>query len=335
MAEMKTELTFIEIIKILKKRIYFFLTVFITGIILISLFFTFRFPPESVSTRIYSEDFRDIFKMISNEKGFLFPAEFKRLIQPVIELIDQEGKLYKIQIKDTLLKENINTIILRINDLIISRKFPKGEKQVREKFFEDLKDFFKKFEEQVFLLFLYNTRIEKINLENQIFLKKKLLEELGKSISITKQYLNVSVSNFKDILERNAFYLPPEQQYYGLVIERDNLKNKLVLLDQQYKETKGLLEIIDKRDIHLFKSLSVMEKLKNFEKLYVRITSISKKWNILINNYFKGAITEDESISAGYLLFCSLFFYLIFSFMIVLIVEWYFRNKKMITGKQT
>ena len=161
---MKNEMTFIEIIKVLQKRIYFFLTIFFTGIILISLFFTFRFPPESVSTRIYSEDFRDIFKMVSNVKGFLFPAEFRRLIQPVIELNDEDGRVYKIQIKDTLLKEKINNIVININDLIISRKFPKGEKQIREKFHEDLKDFFNKFEEQVFLLFLYNTRVEKINL---------------------------------------------------------------------------------------------------------------------------------------------------------------------------
>lgn len=265
--------------------------------------------------------------MVSNVKGFLFPAEFRRLIQPVIELNDENGRVYKIQIKDTLLKEKINNIVININDLIISRKFPKGEKQIREKFHEDLKDFFNKFEEQVFLLFLYNTRVEKINLENQNFLTEKLLEELNKSIDITKQYLHVSVSDFKDILERNAFYLPPEQQYYGLLIERDNMKNKLALLEKQLKETKGLLEIIDKRDIHLFKSLSTQEKIKTFEKLHVRIESISNKWNILVNNYFKYVITKDESISAGYLLICSLFFYLIFSVMIVFIVEWYLRNK--------
>ncbi len=325
---MNQELSSVYIIKVLKRRIILFASILITGIIISALFFVFKYPPKYASVMIYSEDFGDVFKMVNDKSEFLSNNEFNRLIDPVIKGNRKQNKKYKIQIKDTLVKEKVNNSILRILDLIVTRKFPKNEENLKGKFVADLEDFFTNLEKKLFSWFLYKQKITKINIENRIYSLEESIEISNKEIEVVKKLLEIDVGKYQDMLVKNSYFLPPSQQYYGLIIEKNNNTIKLELLKANLNEVINTIKLIEDEKIESFSGLSLKDDLKKYTMTYNSVTGISNKFRLLKKNYCNKSFSTDPSIAATYLMICSFIFVIFFSFIVIFLVEWWRNNKK-------
>ncbi len=321
------ELIFADLIKITKKRAILLSTVLISGIILITLFFTFKYPPEALSSRIFSDDLGNIFSIINSKNSFLSPDDINKLIDPIIQLNIEKKKKYKISVKNTFKKGKIHNSVVGVLDLNISRKFAKYDEKSKVKFTRDIEDFFRKFEHQLFLWFVYREKIEKLKIIDNIIKKKKAIEEEEKKISIVKKFKDIPSENYRDILDIDPSYLPPSQQYYGLVIEMNNQKRLLDLFNEALIEIDGILKIISDKELSLFSEIVIIKDLKQYEILYNRVKLISENIRILKNKLILRGFYRSENIPGIYLIVFS--FLILFIFLVILIsfIEWWSKNK--------
>ncbi len=321
------ELIFADLIKIIKKRIILLSTILISGIILITLFFTFKYPPEALSSRIFSDDLGNIFSIINSKNKFLSPDDITNLIDPIIQLNNEKNKGYKISVKNTFKKGHIHNSVIGVLDLNISRKFAKYDEKSKVKFIRDIEDFFRKFEHQLFLWFVYREKMEKLKIIGNILDKKKTIEETEKKISIVKKFKDIPSENYRDILDIDPGYLPPSQQYYGLVIEMNNHKRLLDLFNETLIEIDGILKIISDKRLSLFSEIVIINDLKQYEILYNRVKSISENIRILKKKIILRGFYRSGNIPGIYLMVFSFLILFIFLAILISFIEWYSKNK--------
>ncbi len=330
-SKVQNELTVVDMIKALKKNLLLLSLTFVTGFIIIALFFVFRYPPISVSIRINSKDLGYVFKMIDKSANVLSFSEFNRFIRPIVDINGKERRQYRIEPEDTLIKKRANNNAKIILDLILSRKFRKKEKDLYRKFKIDLNDFFVKLEKQLFSWFYYDLRLKRINKDREKFILEKAIDINNISIETIKKYLNISSENFKDISGIKTFYLPPKQQLSGLIIARDEKLNRLEVLNDEIKGLKDVLYLIEKKSVINFRTLLKENKIKSLDKMFNRVKTIFGVYENMKSGYSNATIFTDSSLSGTYLMICSVIFFVIFLLTLVFVKEWWIKNKKNIS----
>ncbi|MEN8154331.1 MAG: hypothetical protein ABFR75_09940 [Acidobacteriota bacterium] len=307
---LEKDVLFSDFFSILRKRKIVFFSVLITGIIFVIFFFKFIYPPQILSSRIFSGDLGNVFSLINNSNDFLSYNDIHKLIDPIIQLNNKEKQKYQILVKNTFKKEKIHNSLVNILDLEIRRTFSKSHEGSEGGFSRDMKDFFRKFEYQLFQWFIYRGKIEKLKILEKISNIKLQIAEDEKKISIVRKYKDIPSKNFKDILEINSSYLPPSQQYYGLVIERENRKRFLDLNKDSLEEINGTLNIISKRNLSLFSEIVSIEAMKQYEQMHTKLKLISENLIILRGKYILRGFSRGKNISGKFLM--------IFAFLILL-----------------